>query len=331
MALPHREKFGQYARRMAQILSDLGEFGLIARVTAALRRPAAPDLGPGDDAAVLSLPAGHQVLATTDLLVEGTHFRLDWSSPEDVGAKAAAQSCADVAAMGGRPFALLVGLTAPPTLPVAVADGLMAGLEDEAGRAGAHVVGGDVVRADALTVSVTALGSVPAGSAVLRSGARPGDAVAVVGRLGSSAAGLALLEHGDPALVERFADLVAAHRRPTPAYADAVAAREAGVTSMIDTSDGFAADLGHVLAASGVGAEVDARLLPRHPDLVAAAAALGCDPDVWVTSGGEDHAFVVTGVAPPGTVVGAITREGGLRWSDGVHPGRGGHDHFREA
>jgi thiamine-monophosphate kinase len=316
---------------MAQILSDLGEFGLIARVTAALRRPAAPDVGPGDDAAVLSLPVGHQVLATTDLLVEGTHFRLDWSSPHDVGVKAAAQSCADVAAMGGATTALLVGLAAPAALPVEVAEGLMAGLEAEAERAGAYVVGGDLVRADVLMVSVTALGFVPTGSAVLRAGARVGDTVAMIGTLGSSAAGLALLERGDAALVDRFRDLVEAHRRPQPAYSAAITAREAGVSAMIDTSDGFAADLGHVLAASGVGAEVDARLLPRHPDLDAAAAALGCDAEEWVTSGGEDHAFLVTGASPPGTVVGSVTAGGGLRWTHGAPPGRGGHDHFREA
>lgn len=313
---------------MAEVLSDVGEFGLIRRVTAGLRRPVGPDLGPGDDAAVLSVPPGEQLLASTDLLVEGVHFRLDWSSPEDVGAKAAAQGCADVAAMGGRPRALLVGLAAPGSLPVAIAEGLMNGLEAEAARAGALVVGGDVVRSDALTLAVTALGTVATGRAVLRSGGAPGDAVAVVGSLGASAAGLALLQRGDAALIGRFADLVDHHRRPRPAYELARAAADAGVTAMIDTSDGFAADLGHLLAASGVGAEVDLRLLPRHPDLAAAAAALGCDADTWVTSGGEDHAFVVTGAAPSGVVVGRLVEGAGIIWSGGAPPTPGGHDHF---
>jgi thiamine-monophosphate kinase len=313
---------------MAQVLSDIGEFGLIQRVTAALRRPMPPDLGPGDDTAVLSMAPGEQLLATTDVLVEGVHFRLDWSGPEDIGAKAAAQSCADVAAMGGRATALLVGLAAPPGLPVAVAEGLMRGLEDEAARAGALVVGGDVVAHDTLVLAVTALGAVATGAAVLRSGAAVGDRVAVVGTLGASAAGLALLERGDVDLLDRFADLVALHRRPRPAY-DLARAASAGASAMIDTSDGFAADLGHLLTASGVGAEIDARLLPRPRDLVDAAAALGRDPDEWVMSGGEDHAFVMTGPEPAGVVVGRVVAGSGITWSGAEPPTASGHDHFR--
>ncbi|MGH3388795.1 MAG: AIR synthase related protein, partial [Actinomadura sp.] len=145
-------------------IGELGEFGLIARITQVLTQGPAVDLGPGDDAAVVRAPDG-RVVATSDLLVEGRHFRRDWSSAYDVGRKAAAQNLADVAAMGAHPTALLVGFAAPPETPVAWAVALCEGLRDECEVVGASVVGGDVVRAPAITVAVTALGDL--------SGARP--------------------------------------------------------------------------------------------------------------------------------------------------------------
>jgi thiamine-monophosphate kinase len=152
-------------------------------------------VGNGDDAAVLRAPDG-RVVATTDLLVEGRHFRRDWSGPFDIGCKAAAQNLADVAAMGASPTALLVGFATPGDLAVAWAEDLASGIAEECKRAGAHVAGGDVSSADSIMIAITALGDLGGREPVTRGGAHPGDRLAVAGRLGRSAAGLALIEAG---------------------------------------------------------------------------------------------------------------------------------------
>ena len=239
-------------------IADLGEFGLIAAIAARLP-PAGPAvIGVGDDAAVLAAPAGRPV-ATMDLLVEGRHFRRDWSPPADVGGKAAARNLADVAAMGAVPVALLVGLAAPGDLPVAWAEALVDGIAAESARAGAAVLGGDVSGADTIMIAITALGELAGRAPVTRAGARPGDVLAVAGLLGHSAAGLALLTAG----LAEPASLVAAHRRPRPVYEAGPEAADLGATAMIDVSDGLVADLGHVAQASGAGINIDtARLVP---------------------------------------------------------------------
>lgn len=280
--------------------SQLGEFGLIAAVTARLGTSAAVLVGPGDDAAVVGAPDGRMV-ATTDVLVQGVHFRLDWSSALDVGHKAAAANLADVAAMGATATALLVGLAAPPDLPVAWALGLADGLAAEAGLVGAVVVGGDTVSCDRVVVSVTALGDLAGIAPVLRGGAQPGDAMVLAGQLGASAAGLALLQAG-----ESDGPLVAAHRRPSPPYALGPLLARAGATAMCDVSDGLVADAGHLAEASGVQLVVEAARLPVDEELRAAAERLGIDPLAWVLGGGEDHALVATvpsGAALPAGVV----------------------------
>lgn len=310
-------------------LADVGEFGLIARVTARLPPAPAALLGPGDDAAVVSAPDG-RVVVTTDTLVEGRHFRRDWSSAFDVGVKAAAQSLADLAAMGAVPTALVVSLAAPADLPVAWAEGLADGLAAECSRAGTGVVGGDTVRSEVLTIGVTALGSLQGRPPVTRAGARPGDLVVVAGRLGWSAAGLALLERGEDALLTRHAALVAAHRRPSPPYAAGPRLALLGATAMADVSDGLLADLGHVATASGVGIVLDDAW--PAPVLEAGCSALGLDPRVLYLTGGEDHALVAT--VPPATptdglaVLGRVVVGAGVRPPPGVTVQRAGFDHF---
>lgn len=293
----------------------VGEFGVIDRVVALSGSAAAAEVGPGDDAAVVRSPDG-RVVVTTDVLVEGRHFRRDWSSAEDVGHKAAAANLADVAAMGATATALVVGLACPPDTSTTWLEGVAEGMADECAPVGAAVVGGDVVAAApdsaAVVLSVTALGDLAGRAPVLRSGARAGDVVAIAGRLGWAACGLAVLRRGftSPAAA------VAAHRRPEPPYAAGPAAAVAGATAMCDVSDGLLADAGHLAEASGVVIDLDRAALvrtclePRGP-LQQVAAALGADPMAWVLTGGEDHALLATfptdAALPEGwTVIGAV-------------------------
>jgi thiamine-monophosphate kinase len=312
-------------------ISDLGEFGLIEAIAAALPRSDRTVVGIGDDAAVLTAPDA-RVVATTDLLIEGRHFRRDWSGPADVGVKAAAQNLADVAAMGAIPVALLVGFAAPGDLAVAWARELVAGLAAECARAGATVVGGDVSGADMIVLAITALGDLGGRDPVTRSGARPGDVLAYAGVLGRSAAGQALLEAG---LTEPAA-LIAAHRRPAPPYPAGPEAAGIGATAMIDVSDGLLADAGHLARASGVQIDIDAGLFPGDPVLAAAAAALDRPgPRDWVLTGGEDHALAAT--FPPGcslpaywTVIGQVRAGQGMLVNGRPVTGRAGWNHFSD-
>jgi thiamine-monophosphate kinase len=309
-------------------VADLGEFGLIKRVTEGRVQPGSTLLGPGDDAAMVAAPDG-RVLASTDVLVEGVHFRLDWSTPEQVGRKAAAVNMADIAAMGASPTALLVGLCCPPDTLSLVAEGLAAGLWAEAAAAGAGVVGGDVVSGPAVVLSVTVLGDLRGREPVTRSGARPGDLLALAGRLGWAAAGLAVLRRGFRSPVE----VVGAQRVPSPPYAAGPVAADAGATAMIDVSDGLLADLGHVALASGVALDIRADAVPLASRLVEVAAALGADARRWVLTGGEDHAlaaaFPAGTVLPEGWVeIGSVAEGSGVTVDGRPYDGAAGWDHF---
>ena len=276
-------------------------------------------LGPGDDGAVLGV-AGGRVVASTDVLVDGGHFRRDYSSGYDVGRKAAAQNLADIAAMGGRATALLVGLAAPDELAVSWVERLTDGLRDECAHVGASVVGGDVVRSPTLVIAVTALGELTERGPVTRSGARPGDLVGVVGRLGHAAAGLRLLRAG-----ERAGELVDAHRRPEPPYERGPQLAVLGAHAMIDVSDGLLADVGHLATASGVGVDLDRAALRT-------LAAAGVT-DEEMLAGGDDHALVAAlpaGTAWPEwlTLVGRVGTALGVLVDGAEVAGAGGHEHF---
>ena len=274
---------------MTETLGSTGEFGLIAAVTKGLSLGEDVLVGPGDDAAVLAVPDGRMVI-TTDLLVEGRHFRQDWSSAYDVGRKAAAQNLADIAAMGAVPTALLLGLVVPAELPVTWPSELMDGLRDECQVAGASVVGGDVVRGDTIMVSITALGDLRGQEPVTRAGAQPGDLVAVTGWLGWSAAGYAVLARG----FRSPRAFVEAHRRPEPPYHAGPAAAALGATAMCDVSDGLIADLGHIAEASKVRIDIRSGAIDIPSQMNDIGQAVGVDPMQWVLTGGEDHAIVAT-------------------------------------
>ncbi|MEV0624467.1 thiamine-phosphate kinase [Nonomuraea wenchangensis] len=319
-------------RRCVITVGDLGEFGVVNRITGRLPQGAAVMLGPGDDAALVAAPDG-RVVVSTDLLLEGRHFRRDWSSPYDVGRKAAAQNLADVAAMGAVPTALVIGLGIPADLPVTWLDGLTDGFRDECAVVGASVAGGDVTRCDLVVLGVTALGDLGGRAPVRRDGARPGQVVAVAGRLGHAAAGLALLDAGVPARTDALERAVAAHRRPCPPYQEGPHAAELGASAMLDVSDGLLQDLGHVAAASGVRIELDPQAFAVGEPVLAAAKELAADPLEWVLTGGEDHALAAVfpaGVRLPATwqVVGRVVEGEGILVY-GREMGRGGWDHFR--
>ncbi|MGZ4466462.1 MAG: thiamine-phosphate kinase [Nocardioides sp.] len=289
-------------------LADAGEFGLISALTEIFEQGEHVLIGPGDDAAVLRVRNGH-VVVSTDLMVEGRHFRRDWASAEDVGHRAAAQNLSDINAMGGRATSLTVGLGAPVDLPVAWALDFARGFADECALVGASVVGGDLTRSDQLMIAVTVLGGCTE-APVVRSGAEPGDVVAVFGRQGWAAGGLAVLGRGfrSPRV------LVEAYRRPEPPYDAGLVAAQAGATAMIDISDGLLADAGHVATGSGVAIDIRRGAFDIPEPLQAVGAALGADPVQFILGGGDDHALLATfpaGSVPEGWhVVGEVGEPG---------------------
>ncbi|WP_078282742.1 thiamine-phosphate kinase [Mycobacteroides franklinii] len=287
-------------------LGDTGEFGVISRLTAGRDLGADVLLGPGDDAAVVAAPDG-RVVVSTDMLVQDRHFRLEWSSPSDIGRKAVAQNAADIEAMGGRVTAFVVAVGAPAQTDIEFLDQLNEGVWAEATRVGASIAGGDLVSARELVVSVTVLGDLQGRTPVTRSGATVGDTVAVCGVLGTSAAGFRLWQDG----IDEFPELRRVHLVPEPPYGQGPAAALAGATAMTDVSDGLLADLAHIAELSAVHIDLSSPSMePYLAPLAGAAGLLGADPWEWILTGGEDHALVATfpGPVPAGWVaIGRVT------------------------
>lgn len=313
-------------------VGELSEREVLSRILTVLSGSSAAIVGPGDDAAVLAVP-GERMVVTTDTLVHGPDFRLAWSSAFDLGFKAAAVNLADVAAMGARPTALFVALAMPDSTELAFVEGLAEGLRAgcETLAPGCAVEGGDLTASDTLTIAVTAVGVLEGRAPVLRSGARPGDVVAVAGELGQAARGLEVLfarfrdDEGRPvpidlsALGDADAEAVSVQLRPSPPIGRGVEAARAGATAMMDVSDGLLLDASRLADASGV------TLSLSH---VGAGAAL---------RGGEDHALLAT--FPPSVripegfrLVGEVrTRGEAPVLVDGAVPaGRGGWDPYQD-
>jgi thiamine-monophosphate kinase len=319
----------------AATLGDLGEAAVLRRIFPRLPDAAVALVGPGDDAAVLAAPDGRFVV-TTDTMVHGPDFRLAWSTPHDLGWKAAASNLSDIAAMGARPTALVVAVAAPPETHVSLLEGLADGLRDAcvALAPGCGVVGGDLSVSATLVIAVTAFGDLEGRDAVLRSGARPGDVVAVSGSLGLAAEGLALLferavdadgvpdatrAHG---LRTEFAAAIEAQLTPRPPLADGIAAALAGATAMLDVSDGLAIDARRIAEASGVTIDLDSAG-DRTP-------LRGHGP-----AGGEDHALLATfprgsGASLPGAFrrIGTVGAGSGLTVDGREYTARGGWDPY---
>lgn len=300
-------------------VGEAGEHAVIAAI-----REAAPSARNGDDAAVLSMTTPNaRYIASTDMLVEGRHFSLEWSTPEQVGAKAAVQNFADVEAMGARPTAILMGLSVPEDTDLEVVRGIAKGLRDQGRECAAELVGGDVVGGDSLVISITAMGELGGpGRPLIRSAARPGDVVIAAGRIGHSGAGLDLLKrYGSPSAVpDRFRELVDAHLVPDFSYGRGPVARAAGVNALTDNSDGLIVDLTEIATASNITIDVDEDAIAPSELLMAAADCLDTDPWRWVLAGGEDHTLLGTTPGEPPTGfrrIGTAHRDRGLPVSVG--------------
>jgi thiamine-monophosphate kinase len=257
------------------------------------------ETGIGDDTAVLLPKPGARLLATTDLIVEDVHFRRAWASPFDIGWKAMAVNLSDIAGKGGQPLWALVGLALPAPADLGEVEALYEGMRQAAAPHGVAIVGGDTsVSPRGWFVNVTLLGE-HEGSPRLRSGAAPGDAVAVTGTLGRSAAGLAALEAGGARLAAvrhgTLGAVTTAHLRPTARVAEGRwLGTAATVHAMMDCSDGLATDLAHICRASRVRARVELDRVPVDPAARDVAGALGADTLAWATSGGEDFELLLT-------------------------------------
>jgi thiamine-monophosphate kinase len=283
-------------------VADLGEFGLIdrlARIVALdagdpLRPPSAGPIGIGDDAALWVPEEGKAELLTTDALVEGVHFRLHTTGWRDLGWKALAANVSDIAAMGGQPRRAFVTLGMPGHTRLADLDELYRGFVELARRHDLAIAGGDTVSSPVMLISVAIVG-VLEGSGLRRSAGRVGDLLAVTGRLGASAGGLALLEGETPDRAGADADaLMAAHRRPSPRVAEAIVLTAAGVVCGMDVSDGLLGDGGKLAYASDCAAVLDWEAIPVHPSV---ERLFGERARGLALRGGEDYELLVAGPA----------------------------------
>ncbi len=324
-------------------VSRIGEFGLIRRILDkfCVRNGRSVLVGPGDDAAVIACGSGAPLVLTTDMLVEGTHFRLEWSCPEAVGFKAVTANLSDVAAMGGVPVGIVVSLGVPASVPTRAVDSLYRGISAALSEFGGELLGGDTVRSDMITVSVAAVGTLAGDRPLLRSGARKGDLVCVTGSLGRPELGLLLLKkyagrrtgsRGSAMLawagrvITDFRGYVPAkirrdgyacilkHLMPAPRMRDAqLLARQgkSAPSSMIDVSDGLSSDLNQLAAASRVSILVYEDRIPVHPSVVSTARHLGVSAARAAISSGEEYELLLT--VPPsrlGSLLRALKKSG---------------------
>lgn len=265
-----------------------GERALLARLLAQLgEAPAGVELAAGDDAAVVRID-GTPVAVTVDVLIEGVHWHPAVCASADVGWKALAVNVSDLAAVGAAPSAALVGLQRPSGTADADIEAIYTGLQAAADRWGAAVVGGDVVQAETLALSVTAIGGLSGREPVTRAGARAGHQLVCVGTVGSAAAALAAIRAG----AELAPELAAAHCRPQALPAAGRILAEHGAAAMIDVSDGLGVDAAHLCRASGVTARLLGARVPLAPGAADAARAVGADLWDLVAGGGDDFALL---------------------------------------
>lgn len=274
------------------LIEEYGEEAFLAELKA-MFAPTAEGVpaGIGDDAAVLKAKDAANVW-TTDMMIEGVHFRRQWQTAAELGRKALTVNLSDLASMGAYPRYALLSLGVPAGTAVEFLLQLCRGICDQAQEASVALIGGDTTASGSgLVISITLGGAVGEAEALLRSGASPGDRILLTGFPGRAAAGMRLLEAGDAG---SYHSLRQAFILPQARLVEGRAAREAGVTAMTDTSDGLASDLRHICQQSGVGAQLSLAALPRHPQLASAAASRGWDIAELMLCGGEDYELLMT-------------------------------------
>ncbi|MDA8141399.1 MAG: thiamine-phosphate kinase [Desulfobacteraceae bacterium] len=319
-----------------------GEFALIERLAAI-----APGQGPevikgiGDDAAVLRVgpePAPY-LLVTTDILVEDQHFKRAWSTPYQIGRKAAECNVSDIAAMGGRPQWMFVSIVLPHDAQVEWVEDLYRGMGDSCQTHNILLLGGDTTQGASAAINITLIGWATPDQLCMRADAQPGDMLVVTGPLGASAAALALLNSG-----EKPSDYLL-QKHLTPNCRLDISSQIAPLANaMIDISDGLGSEVRHICKQSQVGAQINAAAIPIHDDVRATARKLGVDPLQWALSGGEDFEILFS-ISPANWEelkkkqlvcypVGMVTSHSGtivLQSAEGkILPLPGGFDHFRE-
>ena len=273
-------------------------------------------VGIGDDAAITQIH-GVALVSASDLAVEGVHFKREWSTPWEIGARVCAANCADIYAMGAKPHHLLVSMVIPSDMSLAEIEGVARGISDEAREAGAVVVGGDISAGASLIISIAAFGypinenlSQPR---FLRSGARAGETIVISSLTGRSRLGYEILVSGRRDLIEKFPQFVSQYKKPLINYTFAEGVALAPVGAGIDISDGLLSELGHIASASGVDVELNPgwwQSFPKWPEFKQACDELGVNAEELILTGGEDHSFVITtgfpaivGGVPIGTIV----------------------------
>ncbi|RII30288.1 MAG: thiamine-phosphate kinase [Geobacter sp.] len=303
-------------------LGELGEFGLISRIAANVSMGHGVITGIGDDAAVTAVTPGMQLLTSTDMLLEGVHFRRSWHAPYLLGRKSLAVNISDIAAMGGIPRWATLSLAIPKDCSLEYLDSFTKGFLSLAADHGVALIGGDTCRSNSgLIISVTIQGEQLPEMVVRRSGAQPGDEIWVTGTQGDAAFGLALLEGkiapfrqgrgGETDDAERY--LISRLLDPTPRIATGRALAESGlVTAMIDISDGLMADFEHIAELSGVGGTIQADTLPISPALQSASQHLSDFPYSLVLSGGEDYELAFTAPVDHRKKIIEITKKSGI-------------------
>jgi thiamine-monophosphate kinase len=285
---------------MPERVGDIGEFGLIGRINELLRREGAfserVTIGIGDDTAAFLPRPGYEILVTCDAMVEGRHYLPQYMRSFDVGRRAMALNISDIGAMGGRPLYALVSLGLKAEMAVQEIEEMYRGFLAELNPVGASIIGGNLTHSgNGGFIDITLIGEVEKGKALRRSGARPGDAILVTGYPGQAGAGLQLLLQNpqDPRILEEplvQIYLTPSHRAPL----GAAIGQSGRATAMIDTSDGFLGDLGHICEESRVGAELFQERIPIHENLRQAARRLRRDPVDFFLGESDDYELVIT-------------------------------------